>query len=276
MTTIIDLSKANSKDFFSPGQAPFDTPNTTIKSILVKNITAAFTVNMLPASNGDTLQSSYFNKNNFYKENKLVKIIQDRPYYNVYTRAMHDIMSNVYAFTYDDVLGQDGTLSTAHRSDTVFVKVGSFGNVNLPIHEDAFAVLPVTVVYNSGFRPSSNLDSLICTVKWTVPSSQPKNAKYFIMLNGSGSGFTISGADIVNAQEGKFVDYNLTVGTLTLAKKDLGLNPAGIWVQVMTAGGPKCSETLPPSQVLSCAPGSTPMKPSTLIKISKFKKSSNN
>ena len=227
---------------------------------------------MLPASDGDTLQSSYFNKNNFYKENKLTKIAQDRPYYNVYTRAMHDVISSMYAFAYDDVLGQDGTLSTAKRIDTVFVKMGSFGNVKLPLLKDALPVSSVTVVYNSGFQPSSNPDSLTCTVKWTVPSNQPKNAKYFIMLNGKGAGFSISSEDIINAQEGKFFDYNLTVGTLTLAKKDLGTNPTGIWVQVMTAGGKNCSEKLPPSQLLSCTSGSIPIPPSTPIKLGKSKK----
>ena len=272
ITTIIDLNEANSKDFFAPGQKPFDTKNKTVKSILVKYITAAFTVGMLPASDGDTLQSSYFNKNNFYKENKLTKIAQDRPYYNVYTRAMHDVISSMYAFAYDDVLGQDGTLSTAKRIDTVFVKMGSFGNVKLPLHKDALPVSSVTVVYNSGFQPSSNPDSLTCTVKWTVPSNQPKNAKYFIMLNGKGAGFSISSEDIINAQEGKFFDYNLTVGTLTLAKKDLGTNPTGIWVQVMTAGGKNCSEKLPPSQLLSCTSGSIPIPPSTPIKLGKSKK----
>lgn len=69
---------------------------------------------------------------------------------------------------------------------------------------------------------------------------------------------------MIKAQQGKFFKYSSNTGTLTLSKVELGsADPANIWVQVMTAGGPKCSATLKPSELLPCAIGSNPMKPSS-------------
>jgi len=266
MADTIDMTQVNTTNFFGPGTSPFDTQNKTVKSVLVKYITAAFTVNMLPTANGDTLKKSFFNKNSFYLPNKYTKLSKDTAYYNVYTRAMHKTISSMYAFAYDDVLGQDGSLSTNNPADTVFVTIGSFGNVVVPVHQNALPVSPVTVTYNSGFLPKGN-DSLVCTVKWTVPNNQPINASYFIMLNGKGSGYAISSAQVIEAQEGKFFTSQQTSGTLTLSSTELGSkDPAGIWVQVMTVGGPNCSNTLPPSELLSCSKGSDPCQPTVAKK----------
>lgn len=265
-TVVIDMDSLKSYNFFGPGTFPFDTPNKTVKSIIVKDITAAFTVNMLPAPNGDTLNKPY-NSNNFYKTNPLQNApTNSGPWYNLYTRAMHSAVPVMYAFAYDDVLGQDGTLSGRDTTQTAVVTIGDLGDMNIPKHKGLLHVYAVTVKTNTGFICDG--DSCRLRVTWqnppttTAPYIQPENAKYFIMIAGTdNSGFNIPADSIVSLQKGKFYSYTDTCGVLVLSQSVLTGDPSLTPVQVMACGGPESPSTGPSSDIRKNAHGSNLLAP---------------
>jgi len=262
----IRMGYVKTGNFFGPGTTPFDTPNKTVKSIVVKNITSAFTVNMLPAKNGDTLQKKFYNKNLFYKLNtRQNSPINSGPWYNLYTRAVHGAIPIIYAFAYDDVLGQDGTITTRDTTKTIKITIGNLGNMIIPKHDNNIPVFAVNKIkYNSGFVPiNPGSTILVDTVIWENPINQPINAKYFLIPNGKGAPYSATIDSIIYFQQQKgFYSYNDTMGVLKINSSSLGSPcPKGIYMQVMTCGGPGCPSNGRPSLLDSCAVGSNPKAP---------------
>lgn len=262
----INMNTVKTTNFFGPGTAPFATPNRTVESILVKNITSAFTVNMLPDVNGDTLEKP-FNSAKFYKVNPRQNTPTTvGPWYNLYTRALHTAIGNsIYAFAYDDVLGQDGTLSGRDTTKTITVTIGDLGNMYIPPHKDLLHVYAPTIKTNTGFVCGDSLCTLRVTWKnpptAASPYKQPENAKYFIMLAGSDSaGFNIPADSIVSLQQGHFYSYTDTCGVLVLPKSVLTGNYA-LLAQVMACGGPESPSTGSSSVILANAHGSSVIAP---------------
>lgn len=265
-TVVIHMDSVNTMNFFGPGTTPFQTPNKTVRSILVKNITSAFTVNMLPTKNGDTLQKPY-NSNYFYKYNSRQNSPKTiGPWYNLYTRALHAAIPIIYAFAYDDVLGQDGTLSCRDTTKPAIVTICDLGNLEIPKHQDLLKVYAATPKTNTGFVCQNGM----CTLRVTwqnppttiVPYTQPKNAKYFISIAGADSvGFNISADSIFVLQKGKFYDYTDTCGTITLPQSCLVGNYAKMPATVMTCGGPDSPITATPAEIIKNAHGLSPIAP---------------
>jgi len=102
VSATIDLNNTVqiAKGFLEPGQAgtAFATPDKTLQSVLVKNITAAWSVGLLTPSpqQNVSLSTNYFenHKSNYYQTGS----------YDVYAKAIHAIMPNTYAYAYDDVV----------------------------------------------------------------------------------------------------------------------------------------------------------------------------
>ena len=202
MTVSIDLSKATSNDFFGPGQSPLDTPDGTIRSVLVKNLTSAFSVGLLPAPTGVTLNSLFSRAHtNYYTENTILKNKYNAytqngtgigPWYDLYADAIHQTAANsVYAFAFDDVLKQDGTISVhntggAYASTPIIITLGSVDHLVVPEPGPNYTpnphpndVAPVTQVKQTGYHCSGNTCKL--SVSWEIPSYQDSSVNYYIL-----------------------------------------------------------------------------------------------
>jgi hypothetical protein len=270
-TVKIDMKSVVSKNFFGPGTTPFDTPNTTIRSIIVKNITAAFTVNFLPAANNDSLVKPY-NKDNFYLANPLQKApAGSGPWYNLYTRAIHAAIPIIYAFAYDDVLGQDGTINSTDTTQPAILSISDFGNTIIPPHKDLFNVGAVELLTNTGFIKNEGTGTSTMRLTWKNPPipgaefPQPKNALYYIMPTGSSTfGYTITADSIFRLQKNTFGKYTDTCLTLTLPTSCLTGDPTKMTALIMTFGGPDSPADGPDSQILKNAHGSNQLAPNVI------------
>ncbi len=112
----VNLEKpANSVPFFAGGVGTFDHENNTAKAIIVRQLTSAFTVGLLPAPDDTLLDMHYFeeNKPHYYQDNAILTeqgLASGGPWYDLYAYALHSFGEPIYAFAYDDALGQDGTM----------------------------------------------------------------------------------------------------------------------------------------------------------------------
>lgn len=279
----IDMGAVTSNDFFGPGTAPFDTPNKMVKSILVESITSAFSVGLLPAPDGDTLSKAYFKKHqsSYYTPDSLnpSTATGKGPWYDLYAKSIHATGAVIYAFAYDDVLAQDGTIASSDLSDTITVTIGDIGDVAIPNPADAYTVKGVQI---DSIQAFSCVDS-VCTAKvyWTVPVHQSSKANYFIML--SQGTYSISSDTLAKMQAGNLVPYNQSSGTITLHQKWLGNNLNDVNFQVFTCGAKGCDCPTPANfSNWSCAMGShaypvlpstKPILPVTITSLTPFAKS---
>ncbi len=207
MTVNINLGAAASIDFFGPGQSPFDTPNGTVRSVLVKNLSSAFSVGLLPAPGGTTLNtlfshahSNYYTSNSILSNSPYNAYTQSPtgkgPWYDLYAQAIHNTAANpVYAFAFDDVLKQDGTIEVDnnHPGPTVapvIITLGSAGQLLVPAAGPNYKkdpqpndIAPVSSVKQTGFTCAGLSPNINCTLSasWTVPAYQDPGVKYFIM-----------------------------------------------------------------------------------------------
>ncbi|MEZ5018441.1 MAG: beta-1,3-glucanase family protein [Flavipsychrobacter sp.] len=238
----INMNQATSFNFFAPGTSPFLTTNKMVISIIVKNITAAFTVGLLPAPDSMLIDDSYINdttKYPYYKYNKQLKAPKiTGPWYNLYTKALHKAIPQIYAFAFDDVLGQSGTLISSDNSDTITLTLCDMGNIKIPKHSSLLPVYADTLIYNSGFVHIGN--QYIDTLRWKVPNNQPSNAQYFFM--GAGPGFTITPEQFLSFQYGNFFSSTDTIG----------------WVAIPDSLFGNCSNPMIPMTVNSCGGPNTP------------------
>lgn len=212
----IDLSdsKAVSAGFFMPGQPPLQTPDKTIYSVLVKNMVGAFSVGLLPTNQGDILSNHYWQTqvkaNTYYKPNSH-KPFKDNdkygPWYNLYAKAIHMKIPNIYAYAFDDLLEQSGTIQSSDNTTPVTVILRDMSGTAIPEPlVNAYAVKNVQFT-------SSN----ICTqgqtcqfsASWEVPSAQNPNVQYYILPADSATPLKT----IIKGQT--FVDYQQTSQTVS-------------------------------------------------------------
>jgi hypothetical protein len=265
----INMDSVTSWDFFGPGVSPFATVNYTVQSILVEKLTGAFTVGLLPAPNGQKLDSAYLqNTSAYYQPNKQLHNTTTGPWYNLYTQALHKVIPQIYAFAFDDLLGQSGTLTSSDNTDTVTITLGNMGNINV-MPPTPYNVLPATLTYNSGFsKQVLNGDTVyVDTFHWTNPSSQPANAGYFFVPVGVGAPFNISTAQCINflcQYKNCFYNTSDTQGVLIIPYDSLtSTDPAGIAFAISTCGGPGYP-CIPDSLIngdYTHAPTSKPVRP---------------
>ncbi|MGE0207439.1 MAG: beta-1,3-glucanase family protein [Candidatus Babeliales bacterium] len=131
----VSLEKPSSNSFFLGAQGVFDAPNNTPKAIIVRNLSAAWCVGLLPAEHGATLNRTYFDthKSQFYTDNpRLSAQAKNKgPFYNLYGKAIHQLSKTVYTWAYDDVFGYDGTnASTATKAATL--TIGDMAHTKIP------------------------------------------------------------------------------------------------------------------------------------------------
>jgi hypothetical protein len=131
--------------FFAGAGESFDAANNTPPAIIVRQLTSAFDVGLLPALDGIVLNKAYFdlNKLSYYTNNILLTGAgSTQPWYDLYSKALHTVPTGVppfdliYTFAYDDALGQDGTLhdpkTTAPSPSALVVTLGDMTETNIP------------------------------------------------------------------------------------------------------------------------------------------------
>lgn len=119
----IDMPPTSDQAFGCAGES-LDAPNNTPKAVIVRGLTAAINVGLLPIKSERTpvLNRQFFedNHDNFYKDNQQGDT--DNPWYNLYSKILHSFGDKIYAFAYDDAVGQDSTLSIENK-EGVFIAV---------------------------------------------------------------------------------------------------------------------------------------------------------
>lgn len=122
-TATVSIGRPQSISFFAGAQGTFEYPNHTAGALIVRSLSAAFDAGLLPAPDGAILSKNYFISihNSFYQANSLLGAGNTGPWYDLYSKALHSISASqhIYTFAYDDVLGQDGTLSTANTNNAI-------------------------------------------------------------------------------------------------------------------------------------------------------------
>lgn len=111
-TVVVDMPN-DSTPFFGGAGDTFDAANNTPKAIIIRQLTSAFEVGLLPAPSGMIINRSFFDnsRSKFFTFNSLLNL-PGGPWYDLYSKALHSYGHDqpVYTFAYDDALGQDGTL----------------------------------------------------------------------------------------------------------------------------------------------------------------------
>lgn len=144
--TTVKISKPQSISFFAGAQGSFNAANNTPKAIIVRELTSAFEVGLLPfpaMANKDgitVINKSYFETQKqagrYYTENPLLAAGNTGPWYDLYSKALHSVGNDqpIYTFAYDDALGQDGTLHDPNANDIglVKIKLGDMTGAKIP------------------------------------------------------------------------------------------------------------------------------------------------
>lgn len=131
------LPPTHSTPIFAGAGGEFDHSNNTPKAIIIRQIVSAFEVGLLPAPEGTILNHAYFESQrqagNYYQNNKTVPQIDQGPWYDLYSKAIHSLGADqpIYAFAYDDALGQDGTLH-AENVSPLTITLGNMEGVKIP------------------------------------------------------------------------------------------------------------------------------------------------
>lgn len=107
----------SSASFFGGAGGSFDAPNNTPEAIIVRQLTSAFEIGLLPRT-GDTLlkfvDSNHQQVYAPYYQTNAHWPAHTGPWYDLYSKALHsfdvDGTQPIYTFAYDDALGQDGTI----------------------------------------------------------------------------------------------------------------------------------------------------------------------
>ncbi|MEM1283717.1 MAG: beta-1,3-glucanase family protein [Chlamydiota bacterium] len=125
---VVEIEKPEtSVPFFAGAIYPFDAANNTPKAIIIRQLTSAFEVGLLPLADGVTLDRFYLTNhmNDYFKANQLLSEAEQGPWYDLYSKALHSFGDEepIYSFAYDDALGQDGTLHDPNASNLSKVKI---------------------------------------------------------------------------------------------------------------------------------------------------------
>lgn len=149
----------NSVPFFAGANGTFDHQNNTPKAVIVKNLTSAFTVGLLPAPDGIVLNTEYLKsqkeQGKYYSENPFLGSPVQGPWYDLYGKALHIFGDEqpIYTFAYDDVLAQDGTLHdpNVNNISTVTVTLGDMSGTTIPQPFNDPTTYTITVGLNDTF-----------------------------------------------------------------------------------------------------------------------------
>ena len=122
----VTIEKPSSNSFFLGAQGAFEAQNNTPKAIIVRNLSAAWCIGLLPTEDKAVLNRNYYDAHRaqFYTHNPRLSPLSkvNGPYYNLYGKALHQFSTTVYTWAYDDAFGYDGTnASTADRPATLTV-----------------------------------------------------------------------------------------------------------------------------------------------------------
>lgn len=157
----IDKPK-ESRVFFAGAGIPFNAPNNTPKAVIVRQLTSAFEVGLLPAKDSQLIDANYFKdtRGSFYQNNPLLPQTAQGPWYDLYSKALHSFGQEqpIYTFAYDDALGQDGTLHDPNGTNPspAVITVGDMSGSTIPNpyqDDTVYTVTPIIgenteVIYN--------------------------------------------------------------------------------------------------------------------------------
>ncbi len=128
-----------SNQVFGCDDGPMTAVKNTACSVIVRNLAAAMNVGLMPFSGTVTLNKDYYMQHaaNFYTPNpNLPSGIGTGPWYNQYAKLLHSFNEKVYAFAFDDAVGQDSTLHTTNANDSVTLMVGDMSGTVIPSDSD--------------------------------------------------------------------------------------------------------------------------------------------
>lgn len=132
---------SRSVPWFAGAVDVFDAANNTPKAIIVRQLTSAFDVGLLPAEDGAILDRAYFDQQReqgkYYTQNPLLPETQTGgPWFDLYSEALHSFGTGqpIYSFAYDDALGQDGTLHDSHPLEIskAVITIGDMSGTYIP------------------------------------------------------------------------------------------------------------------------------------------------
>lgn len=161
----VAINKPESISFFAGAQGSFDAPNNTPKAIIIRSITSAFEVGLLPAPDGTLMNKDYFveHKPSYYMVNSLLGATGTNtgPWYDLYSKGLHSVSEKepIYTFAYDDALDQDGTLHDPNGDNIglTTITIGNMEGVKIPdpTNDSATYNLYVTLGQNqqNGYYP---------------------------------------------------------------------------------------------------------------------------
>jgi Beta-1,3-glucanase len=139
---VVEIEKPEtSVPFFAGAIYPFDATNNTPKAIIVRQLTSAFDVGLLPIEDGGVLDRDYLvsHMKDYFQPNSLLPVTEQGPWYDLYAKALHSFGDEepIYSFAYDDALGQDGTLHDPNVSNMSQVRI-TLGDMSGTVIADPF------------------------------------------------------------------------------------------------------------------------------------------
>ena len=134
------VPKPTSNEVFGgdgPHGTPFHAKNNTVEAVLVKYLSSAMNVGLLPVD-GVTLSKGYFEdkKGNFFTNT----------WCNVYSKALHSFGDKVYAFAYDDVLGMDSTIHQSKPPYSATLTIGDMKDISIPVIDIDSTIYTVNLI----------------------------------------------------------------------------------------------------------------------------------
>jgi hypothetical protein len=232
----VTLTNPQSISFFAGAVGSFDAPNNTPKAIIVRELTSAFDVGLLPAPNNTVLGLSkelespagskdyipnpdnYFIKNlhagNYYKDNAFNHTVGTGPWYDLYSEALHSYGHEhpIYTFAYDDTLGQDGTIHEGNGTNP--------GKVTITLHDLTGTNIPNPLVEKSGFDVYITVPEALYLFKTTtsVPTTKAEFA-------GTDMLFDTTNADLYQVKTGGVIARVVLSDNLQHELKTIALMP---------------------------------------------------
>lgn len=161
--TVSVPSIPTSNEVFGCGQGVMQTSGANVYSVIVRNLGAAMNVGVVPVAGGPTLNKAWFQsqKSSFYSPNTLAP--SGGPWYNLYAGLLHSFGDKVYAFAFDDAVGEDSTLHTTDPGNNPStVTIGDMTGTTVPNLSD-------DTIYTVKFEVASG-----CSGSYTNPNDGNK------------------------------------------------------------------------------------------------------
>jgi hypothetical protein len=120
------VSYVTARDYLAGGTGALQAPNGTPGAVIARALCAAFVTGLLlQVEPGDALSKKYFGEALSGKRLYVEKGV----YSDMYAKTIHENVPQLYAFAYDDALGQDGTLHTRSDAATPTILTVTLGDV---------------------------------------------------------------------------------------------------------------------------------------------------